>query len=336
MGRARVWSQTRRQSPARGRHRDVPQRRQDGRESQGDPRGAQGGRGEAPSVYQDLHAALGADVRQSTLMQQTYKKLHGEIIGKLSTPEQAFFRSCGGTGAGSFLEGPETNEAIITDHLWATAVRFRLGCPAAAHDNPEAAPTTCCLRNSHGTLCGAALHRNDLHAMHCLTGGATCQRHGAVSRTVGTVLRNLTQVPPQLEQRIPELDRLDSAGNEQQAIMDVVHQHPKMGTLWLDISCVSAAAGTGHKQAAAARKNGTAAERASQMKKSRYGDRVIPVVFELSGRPAESTKQLIRTLLHSTDKEEAAADAPVRGARSGTSCTLQRYVALQLRRAAGL
>ena len=74
------------------------------------------------------------------------------------------------------------------------------------------------------------------------------------------------------------------------------------------------------------------------LKRARYGDRVIPVVFELGGRPAEPTKQFIRTLIHSTDSEEADVDAPVKGAHiwNRISCTPQRNVALQLRHAAGL
>ena len=48
--------------------------------------------------------------------------------------------------------------------------------------------------------------------------------------------------------------------------------------------------------------------------------------------------QLIRTVLRSIDDDEAEADAPRRGAQvwATISCTLQRYVALQLRGAAGL
>ena len=120
--------------------------------------------------------------------------------------------------------------------------------------------------------------------------------------------------------------------------MDIVHQHPKLGTLWLDISCVSAVAGTDWRRAAAAKKDGTAADRACKTKRDRYGDRVIPVIFELGGRPAEPTKRFIRTLIHSMDSEKTEVDAPVRGAQiwNRISCTLQRYVALQLRRAAGL
>ena len=74
------------------------------------------------------------------------------------------------------------------------------------------------------------------------------------------------------------------------------------------------------------------------LKKSRYGDRVIPVIFELGGRPAEPTKQFVRTLIHAMDSDDAEAEAPARGAQiwNRISCTLQRYVAMQLRRAAGL
>ena len=118
--------------------------------------------------------------------------------------------------------------------------------------------------------------------------------------------------------------------------MDVVHQHPTLGTTWIDVSVVSAAAGDAHRQIQAARKDGVAAANACIGKHARYGESVVPFVLEIGGRPSTPALTYVRTLLHCSPEENE--EAPLQGATiwGMISCTLQRHVALQLRRAAGL
>eukprot|EP00969_Alexandrium_andersonii_P081506 3592396-Alexandrium_andersonii.AAC.1 len=67
--------------------------------------------------------------------------------------------------------------------------------------------------------------------------------------------------------------------------MDVAHEHPRLGRLWVDVACVSALAGDAQRRLAAARKDGTAAERAADYKLRRYKGVATPFILELGWRP---------------------------------------------------
>eukprot|EP00969_Alexandrium_andersonii_P082655 3643794-Alexandrium_andersonii.AAC.1 len=67
--------------------------------------------------------------------------------------------------------------------------------------------------------------------------------------------------------------------------MDVAHEHPQLGRLWVDVACVSAQAGDAQRRPTASRRDGTAAERAADYKLKRYGGHAIPFILELGGRP---------------------------------------------------
>eukprot|EP00969_Alexandrium_andersonii_P366426 15468495-Alexandrium_andersonii.AAC.1 len=67
--------------------------------------------------------------------------------------------------------------------------------------------------------------------------------------------------------------------------MDVVHEHPKLGTIWVDVACVSAQAGDAERRMQASRRDGAAAERAADFKLRRYNNRAVPFILELGGRP---------------------------------------------------
>eukprot|EP00969_Alexandrium_andersonii_P263722 11656828-Alexandrium_andersonii.AAC.1 len=65
--------------------------------------------------------------------------------------------------------------------------------------------------------------------------------------------------------------------------MDVAHEHPQLGRIWVDVACVSSQAGDAQLRLTASRKDGTAAERAADYKLKRYGGMAIPVILELGG-----------------------------------------------------
>eukprot|EP00969_Alexandrium_andersonii_P050409 2213183-Alexandrium_andersonii.AAC.1 len=52
----------------------------------------------------------------------------------MSVEQRAHLRSCGGVGAGSFLEGPPAEGGELPDELWETSTRYRAGLKWPAHD----------------------------------------------------------------------------------------------------------------------------------------------------------------------------------------------------------
>jgi len=183
--------------------------------------------------------------------------------------------------------------------------------------------------------------------VHCSIGGCTAARHNGLAREIGSLVHATLGVTPRFEQHIPHLDRTvadasTGATRPLAAILDVVYDDPDDmaglygGQVLIDVAVVSAMAGDAARVANAGRRDGVAAQRACGVKLSRYGETVVPFVVEVGGRPSEAAKAWLRHLLPriSEDAEEAA----IRGADAWRriSCVVQRYVALQLRRAEAL
>eukprot|EP00969_Alexandrium_andersonii_P267778 11833321-Alexandrium_andersonii.AAC.1 len=51
----------------------------------------------------------------------------------MSVGQRAHLRSCGGVGAGSYLEGPPDEGSERPDELWEAATRYRIGMQWPAH-----------------------------------------------------------------------------------------------------------------------------------------------------------------------------------------------------------
>ena len=178
-----------------------------------------------------------------------------------------------------------------------------------------------------GRKCETPLDDEDTHAVHCSLGGGPVARHAAVARTLGSIMWDLTGLPAQYEQRVPQLDKQGADGEVVRAIMDVVGTSTSGAQVLVDVAVVSARAGSRAQREAAAKRPGLAAERAVAVKWQRYGENVIPFVLEVAGRPSAPAMQFVRKML----AEQAGADAPRQGAKvwARISCTVQRYVALQ-------
>ena len=237
------------------------------------------------------------------------------------------------------MEGPPAEGSELPDELWETATRYRAGLKWPAHDTyPQEDPAPLCAHCTRkGKVCGAPLDAAASHAVHCHNGPCTNNRHNAVARALGALLKDLTDVTADFEQRLPQLDYIDAkTGKNVEAIMDVVHEHPRLGTLWVDVACVSAQAGDAERRLQASRRDGTAAERAADYKLRRYSGQAIPFILELGGRPSESARAFVQKLLHANPDMED--DCPWQGAKAWglVSCALQRHLALQLRRAHSL
>lgn len=216
----------------------------------------------------------------------------------------------------------------LPDDLWEMATRFRLDMRAAASAVVPATPGVCCHTTRAGVWCGKPLDTQSAHAVHCGTGGGTQERHDALGKTLGAMVQDVLMTMCSYEQRAPQLDRMVNS-TEEKTIMDVVYQDPDLGTQLIDVSVVSARAGTASRIMTAARRGGHAAERARTTKRTRYGEGATTFVLELGGRPSGPAKQWARALVPHAGEE---SEVPLLGAQAWcrVSCTLQ------LRRAAGL
>ena len=103
----------------------------------------------------------------------------------------------------------------------------------------------------------------------------------------------------------------------------------------MDVAIMSAVAGSVGCVNAAARRDGKAAERGVVAKRNRYGQEVVPFVLEVGGRPSLPARQWVRKVISFGTQE---GEHPLLGATAWQmiSCTLQRYVALQLTSAESL
>jgi hypothetical protein len=166
----------------------------------------------------------------------------------------------------------------------------------------------CHLVGSGGKHCTHFLDKEGNHAVHCPLGGATLQRHHALAKVLGEILKQLQVCTPRYEQRTPTLDRYRPDGTLQKAIMDITIAHPTMGSLLIDVAVVSATAGNSSQIATAGRKDGAAAARAVEVKKQRYNDMAIPFVLEIGGRPSGPAIDLVRRALRNATQQEEDCD----------------------------
>jgi hypothetical protein len=278
---------------------------------------------------------LEAPVTQAGLVRDIAKGRRRRLLAGLSATQAALLRSASGNGAGSYLEGPPGPEYVMADKDWQTATRYRLGLPAAAVPEAARLPERCCHRGPQGTACQHALRDDDVHAIHCSLGGGTLRRHNAVARTLAEVVRDTCGATCRFEQHVPRLDDVKD-GVPRRAIMDVVFQAPDGAVVLVDVSLVSACAGPAQRLMASARRDGAAADEACQLKRRRYGPEVVPFVMELGGRPSDHARAWMRKVLAWGGDRVEGPRLTGAEAWARVSCTLQRYVAAQLRAAAGV
>lgn len=152
--------------------------------------------------------------------------------------------------------------------------------------------------------------------------GAT-QRTGELHRRLGTRGHG------------PRLGRLTAGGQAQHATTDVMYFDPFGGEELIGVCAVSAKAGSRTVMSRNARQDAGAAEAAVQNRRARYGAAVIPFVMEVGGRPNAAAKKWVCKLAARGDEDNDATPR-CNQIRGSISCTLQRYVALQLSRAHGV
>ena len=152
----------------------------------------------------------------------------------------------------------------------------------------------------------------------------------------GRVAATHLEVAVKYEQFQPQLDKVievDGKSEMHRAVLDVCY-HDSEGQQLLDVRICSPCAGEAPKVQAAALRDGEAATRQVRAKIARYGETVTPFIVEVGGRPSKEAREWVQDVVRRTvlDGHSSILGATV---WAMLSCTLQRYVAIQLRKAEG-
>ena len=110
-----------------------------------------------------------------------------------------------------------------------------------------------------------------------------------------------------LEQRVPQLDRVNSKGKTEEAILDIIANID--GQSWMiDVSVVSPLSLDRQLVRGAARTDGFMAARREDDKRRRYDHQcLVPFVFETTGRPGQKAVDWMKLVYANRPTEMQAA-----------------------------
>ena len=236
------------------------------------------------------------------LWSRKLKDLHREVLlRELPSDDRVDFRSCGGPGAGGFLEAPVARDgeatAVMPNAHFALAFRDRLRLPLCAPGS------RCQRRDASGVVCGKELDPRGKHCKLCEFGSARTGRHNSLRDFVARYHYTATGLVTTKEQRVVAWDRMHPrTGQLEEARLDVATRDAATGlSVFVDATVTCAYSGYAPCQRARANKDGLAAAAAVGSKRARYppssGD-LVPFAFEDGGRPAEETVAFVRSWGH--------------------------------------
>ena len=249
---------------------------------------------------------------QRALTKALDEKRRARLLSNLAPEDRAWVRSCGGTGAGAWLNtAPATEVEKFSDGDFCAAVRTRL-CQ-------EVSPPGVRCSNTYSTgprageHCAEPLDTKGTHASTCKVGGRVGRKHDALVQLLGRLLRAAgylvaTDGPGTWEPRWdrPQLDRhgnqkRDDDGNPlwEHARLDLrLEGGPEEPTTYGDVVVSQARADSWVREGAAA--DGAAAKEAARRKRRRYppeqvpGAKLVPFSVEAGGRWDSSSLNFLR------------------------------------------
>ena len=247
-----------------------------------------------------------------------------KLLQQLSRDDQVDFRSCGGPGAGAFLEQPVCREDETPVRMPCSHFRLSLRDRLRLDVCPEGA--RCQRRNADGVVCGQILDPRGNHAKLCPYGRAKIARHDSLRDFAAGYHQRTTGLVTHTEQRVVAWDRINPrTGQLEEARLDFATRDALTGrSVFADVTVTCAYSGYEPCQRARARKDGLAAVNAVAKKRDRYppsGGELIPLAWEDGGRPAEETVTYVRSWGHGFPPGERTM--VIRYAWQQLSCLLQ-------------
>jgi len=221
------------------------------------------------------------------------------LLESLGEDDKVDLRSCGGPGAGGFLQPPvpfedEEAPAPMPDRHFQVALQDRLRMPLCS---PGA---RCQHRRRDGTLCNEPLDPRGKHAKKCEVGPCRTGRHDELKHFTAAFHQKVSGFVAVKEQRVSAWDRLNpSTGVLEEAVLDVSTRDAATSRkIFVDVTVTCAHSGYQPRQRARAHKDGVAAAQAVLTKRQRYppsGGELVPLAFEDGGRPADETAAFVRS-----------------------------------------
>ena len=242
---------------------------------------------------------------------------YAQLLGRSDLHGKARLRSASGRTAGQFFAAQINGDGVaMSDRLFACAVRWRFGVPAAGCPAP-------CRNTAVGkaTVCPGNCSADGTHAVDCKFGPLVKRRHDAlcelwagILEEAGATVRREAFVPELINGKQEAWLDLWVIGTQEcrDFLGDVIVRHPA------SVRFVARAAHEdGHSCAAAA-----------EEKRKRYGQtnsvhnarKVVPLPHETWGRLGEEAEALLESAAASVTRAAARA-----GRATPVGCTLRRW-----------
>ena len=240
---------------------------------------------------------------QHALTKALEEKRRTQLLLRLSPENRAWVRSCGGTGAGAWLNtAPSTEVEKFSDGDFCAAVRMRL-CQDVHPRGLRCSNNYSPAGQRAGGYCAEELDTKGVHATTCKVGGRVTRRHDALVRLLARLLQAAGYQVAQDGDGTwePRWDRPDNdlQGNQKRdaegnrlwhrARLDLrLEGGPEEPTTYGDVVVSQARAESWVTTAAAA--DGAAAKEAARRKRVKYPDdkvpgaKLIPFALEAGGR----------------------------------------------------
>jgi len=213
--------------------------------------------------------------------------------------------AAGGRGAGAlWMQLPDRPSDLLGTAHFRVATLLRIGAlkpPRTATCQLEARGTR--QRGEEGggaaPVCGRAMGRWCEHALLCKCGPARLRPHRALAGVLARELRDCG-AEVDLERVVPDLSDLAADDPEKRdAVLDIVASFP--GSFAFNYVDVSIRCPHASRYTRAAHVPGSAAAKAADEKRDRYGPSVLPLVFESYGRLGTDGRRTLETLaLHAS------------------------------------
>ena len=216
---------------------------------------------------------------QRALTKELAEVAYKDVLRQLPVDKQAWLRSCGGPGAGGWLQVPSCPAEVWADRPYGAALRLRLGLI------PGPSPYASFLGDTEG--------------------GAAVARHNALRDFLAQWLKEHTLFPAPTEQLIPELVTDDGT----EARLDVVAHDDFGARILVDVAVTHAASANAPRLARAALVNGAAARTREGTKHARYQNAtdLVPFVLETGGRVGAAARAMVQRLAPVVPEMRSAA-----------------------------
>lgn len=219
--------------------------------------------------------------RQRHLMRAAHEGVRANLLATLPPTQRAWFRSCGGPGAGAWMGWPPDGASCMPDGLFVVAARLRLGTVAVR------LPSTCPFHTAAGGPCGGHVDEHGHHCLSCTAAGHAIRRHNALRDALAAVVATGRATEPRKEVAMPLEDGAARADVEWTVLPE--------GRYRITDLAVTNATAISAIQHGAEHTDGTAARMVGDAKRQKYSrSDITPMIMESGGRFSDAFRTALR------------------------------------------